>query len=233
MSDKKRILLVEDNKSLNDINRRILELAGYQVFTAFTLAEAEAHIEKYAPHAILLDILLPDGNGVAFCRKIRERTGAPILFLTSISGNHSVLEGLRAGGDDYLIKPYSLDILLARIAAFFRRDEISAKLKPNSRMITASNITLDLFALKAFVNGADLKLTPKEFNLLLFFIRHEDDIFTAVQLYHEIWKQPMKGDAHAIKNTIYRLRKKLDSVDSGFEILTTRKEGYVLKRIDV
>ncbi len=232
MTDKKRVLLVEDNEAINNINRRALELTGYEVKTALTLSEAKDLIEKYPPDAIVLDILLPDGNGVEFCEKIRAHTSAPILFLTSVAGHHNILEGLRSGGDDYLTKPYSLDILLARIAAFFRREKISENLKNSDRIIKAGNLTLDLFALNAVVDDSDLLLTPKEFNLLLFFIKHIDVVFTGEQLYSEIWKQPMQGDTHAVKNVIYRLRKKLDEVDSGFEILTTRKEGYVLKRVD-
>ncbi|MCJ7855585.1 response regulator transcription factor [Lachnospiraceae bacterium NSJ-143] len=231
MLRKKRILLVEDNENLNKINRRTLELEGYEVYTAQTLAMASDLIEKCCPNAIVLDILMPDGNGVEFCEKIREYTSAPILFLTSVKGHKQALEGFRAGGDDYLVKPYSLDMLLAHIAAFFRREEIAEKLDRSAKIITKGNITLDMFAGRAFVNHTDLLLTPKEFSLLLFFVQNEGVVYTAEQIYEGIWKQPMKGDPHAIKNIIYRLRKKLDAVDSGIEILTTRKEGYVLESI--
>lgn len=231
MAEKKRILLVEDNKALNRINQRALELDGYSVITAETLADAKVFIERDAPNAIILDVLLPDGNGIEFCKKIREITSAPILFLTSVEGHHQALAGLRAGGDDYLMKPYNLEMLLARIATFFRREEIAEKLNHPIRTMTEGNMTLDIFSGKAIVNYKDMMLTPKEFSLLLFFMKNKDTIFTAEQLYKEIWKQPMTGDAHAIKNVIYRLRKKLDEVNSGFEIVTTRNKGYVFKRI--
>lgn len=232
MNIKKRVLLIEDNEALNKINQRALELEGYQVSTAQTIAQASVFIEEEPPDAIILDILLPDGSGIDFCKSIREQTSAPILFLTGVKGNNKILEGLHAGGDDYLTKPYSLELLTARITAFFRREQIAEKLKPTVKNMTTGNISLDLLSLKAVAGNRDLLLTPKEFNLLLFLIQNENTVFTAEQLYYEIWKQPMKGDPHAAKNVIYRLRKKLYEVDSGFYILTTRKKGYVLKRTD-
>lgn len=231
MTNQKRILLVEDNEAINRINRRALEMEGYQVFTAQTLEQAGNLIEKEQPHAIILDVLLPDGNGIAFCQKIREQTAAPILFLTCMRGHQQTLEGLRAGGDDYLNKPYRLDIMVARIASFFRRDEIADKLKQPHKIVTYGSITLDMLAQRAIVHQQDMLLTPKEFSLLVFLLQNEGGIFTAEQLYEKVWKLPMKGDAHAAKNVIYRLRKKLESSNSGYEILTTRGRGYLMKRI--
>lgn len=133
--DRALVLLVEDNVDLNDINRRALRLAGYRVLTALTLGQAKAHLERAAPEVIVLDILLPDGNGVDFCRTIREKTAAPILFLTSVKGHEQALAGIAAGGDDYLAKPFSIDMLIVKVSAFLRRDAIVRRMQPSGRIL--------------------------------------------------------------------------------------------------
>ena len=120
MPDMATILLVEDDESLNISNRRALDLAGYRVLTALTLNEARAHLDAQ-PDVILLDIILPDGDGIDFCEEIQRRVSAHILFLTAKSEQEDRIRGLRSGGDDYIAKPYLLEEMLARVAAAVRR----------------------------------------------------------------------------------------------------------------
>ena len=107
------LLLVEDSKEVLEDNRKALVAAGYEVLAASTLAGARERLARRQPDLILLDVLLPDGNGVELCRELRDSTAAPILFLTSLGESEQIVEGLRAGGDDYLAKPYDLEVLVA------------------------------------------------------------------------------------------------------------------------
>lgn len=117
------LLLVEDSKEVLEDNRKALVAAGYEVLAASTLAGARERLARRQPDLILLDVLLPDGNGVELCRELRDSTAAPILFLTSLGESEQIVEGLRAGGDDYVTKPYRMEELLARVEAQLRRTE--------------------------------------------------------------------------------------------------------------
>lgn len=110
----KRVLLIEDNVKLNEINRRALESQGYSVTTALTLAAAREHLARFAPDVILLDVVLPDGSGYDFCREIRRSTDAHILFLTPRREHEEKLRGISLGGDDYITKPFRLDVLASQ-----------------------------------------------------------------------------------------------------------------------
>lgn len=223
MEREKTILLVEDNEHLNRINSRALQLAGYRVLTALTLARAREWLAEEEPDAIVLDILLPDGNGVDFCREIRERTPAPILFLTSVAGVEQALEGLRAGGDDYLNKPFHMELLLARIEAFWRRDAIRQRVKP-ADTVEHGPLRLDRISGTASLNGRDMLLTGREFSLLLLLMQNEGKTLSPGYLYQTLWNQPLAGDPNAVKIAVSRLRKKLEG--SGFGIAVKRGEGY-------
>lgn len=225
MAERAVVLLVEDNEQLNDINRRALERENYRVLTAFTLEEARACLAAAEPDVIILDIMLPDGDGVSFCREIRERIAAPILFLTSVTGYEQTLAGLSAGGDDYLNKPFDLDLLLAKVAAFLRRDGIVRRVRFAGPLVRGA-LRLDVTAGRAWLGGEDMELAPKEFAVLLLLVQNEGRAFAAEKLYQEVWKQPMLDDDHSIKNVIYRLRRKLAARNGDFTITMTRGEGY-------
>ncbi len=223
--DKQTVLLVEDNEALNEANRRALEGAGYEVMAALTLGKAREHLTNRAPDVILLDIMMPDGNGIDFCAKIRDVTDAHIIFLTSRNEQADKLRGLLLGGDDYIIKPFDLDELLARVAAAMRRQE---KAKAPPKTLELGRLTLDLLSDRALLNGNDAVLTPKEFSLLYFFAQHRDETIDAERLYSHVWGQPMADNVSAVKTTVYRLRSKLEG--SGYTVSAVRGEGYRFER---
>ena len=221
------VLLIEDNKNLNEINSRALTMEGYEVKTVFTLAQARKVLQKISPEVILLDVSMPDGDGMDFCAEIRDTTDAHILFLTSRTEHEDKLKGLGMGGDDYITKPYKLDEMLARVKAAIRRRKIDTVVNT----LTKGSLTLDTIANRAYLNGEDMNLTPKEFAVLLMFIQDSEEEFTAEKLYEKIWKQPLIGDDHSVKNTIYHLRKKLKAGNCEFSIEMTRGKGYRLESI--
>ena len=228
MENKGLVLLVEDNDGLNRSNSRALTMRGYAVAAALTLAEARLKLAEAQPDIILLDVELPDGNGIDFCEEIRSKTTAHILFLTAKLEHENMVRGLDNGGDDYITKPFHPGELLARIDAAMRRRMIDKK---PVQMITKGTLTLDIMATQAFIGGEDLSLTPKEFSLLLLLAQNEGNILSAEFVYEKAWNLPLKGDKNSIRIAISRLRSKIES--AGYIIQTLRGQGYVFAKDDV
>ena len=174
------------------------------------------------PRAIVLDIQLPDGNGLDFLREIRKTSNVPVLMLTAMGTPEDIVKGLEAGGDDYLPKPYGLSIFLTRVEALLRR----ASIIPDKLMHGA--IAIDTASFRAYINGVDMGLQQKEFALLQLFMQHPEKPLSAEHLYVKVWGQPMNGDSNAIKRAISGLRAKL--VGSGCTIVASRGEGYQFER---
>lgn len=218
----KRILLVEDKEQIIQANGRMLTRQGYEVVFALTLGQARRAIEAQMPDLIVLDIMLPDGNGLDFIGELRQRFQTPILLLTGLTTSEDIVRGLSQGGDDYLSKPYDFGVLLARVEALLRRAEnIPEKL-------VRGGLSLDVTAGVATFDGDDLLLTQKEFALLLVFAQHEERFISAEYLYEKAWKAPSCGSSNTLKTTINRLRQKL--MGSGYKIEWSRGEGYSFDR---
>jgi DNA-binding response OmpR family regulator len=216
---RKVILLVEDDREISEVNRDMLELRGYAVRAAGNLAEARAALLEAAPDVIVLDIMLPDGLGLDLLRELREKDDdTPVLLLTAWGRPENIAAGLRAGANDYLPKPFDYDVLLARVETMLR----GAERIPET--VTKGALKLDVAAGEAFVNGKDLLLTPKQFSLLLYFVRRENRTMTAEYLYRRIWGQPLSGDSNALRNAAHGLRKKL--AGSGYTVTAAYREGY-------
>jgi DNA-binding response OmpR family regulator len=225
MENNGTVLLIEDNEALNTANSRALKLRGYEVSTALTLAEARLKLHEKEPDVILLDVMLPDGNGFDFCEEIRRKTGAHILFLTAKTEHEDRVQGFLTGGDDYIIKPFHPEELMARIAAAMRRRSMD---KVSAQMLTKGKLTLDIIAGHALIDGVDLSLQPKEFALLLLFAQNENKILSAETIYEKIWGLSMTGDKNAVQAAISRLRKKIEP--TGYDIFVTRAKGYTFEK---
>ena len=142
------ILLVEDNENIMDINARYLTNMGYSVEKAYSVKEAEALLRDSLPDLIVLDIMLPDGDGVAFCRSVRRYRSVPVLFLTAKASDRDMIEGLESGGDDYLTKPYDLTVFGTRVRALLRR---AGKVLPENQSYTVGPILFDIVRAQASV----------------------------------------------------------------------------------
>jgi DNA-binding response OmpR family regulator len=220
----KLILLVEDNSQIISANKRMLERAGYKALSALTLSSARVLMEERRPDLIILDILMPDGNGLDFVYELREgdNSGIPVLMLTGLTAKQDVVRGLKAGGDDYLTKPYDFPELLARVEALLRRAERVPQTVEKGRL------SLDVAACIASLDGTDLLLTKKEFALLLLFVQNEERFMSGDSLYEKVWRRPMGDDNEAVKSSIKRLRAKISG--SGFCIAWSRGEGYCFEK---
>jgi DNA-binding response OmpR family regulator len=214
------ILLVEDNRDIQEVNKNMLiRRGGYHVRLAENVASAREHIAKAEPDIIILDILLPDGSGLDFLEELRQDTDIPVLLLTALAEPGDAVKGLRAGGDDYLAKPYDNAELLARIESLLRRTSRPTK------TLTKGSLTLNMISGMAFVDGRDLLLSPKEFAVLLLLAQNEGKTISAEYMYEEIWGSPMT-DNRTLKKHISELRKKLETEPGGGEIENARNKGY-------
>lgn len=232
MKERKIILLVEDNKDILLLNSKVLIREGYTVLTAETLAEAKGKIIDSSIDLIILDIILPDGSGLDFCEDLRRTCTTPVLFLTSKRESVDIINGLKSGGDDYITKPYKLDELVARVKAQLRRSEYalhSASQSDGANTIEYGPIKLDLLQLVAYVNGKDICLTPKEFNLLQVLIKNKEVAISTSDLFRTVWGESLPEDPRLVWTHISRLRTKMgiDS-NSNINIAAERGFGYLL-----
>ena len=217
----KTILLIEDNMQVNEFNKRLLEKQGFFVEMATTLMDARKLLEKKSPDAIVLDIGLPDGNGIEFLSEFRKKSRVPVLLLTGNGKNDDVELGFENGCNDYLPKPYKFGVLLARLNNMIQSvEQIPEK-------ITKGSLLLKSVPMVAYLHGEDLLLSQKEFSLLLLFIQNENDILSSEYLHEQIWGNPMVGDDNVVKVTVSRLRNKLDG--SKHTITSKRGKGYIFE----
>ena len=224
MSKQGYLLLVEDDPMIQLNNKRLLERRGFSLRQAFSLAEARLLIAEEPPRAIVLDIMLPDGNGVDFLAELRETSNVPVLMLTALGTREDILKGLAAGGDNYLTKPYDRAVFLSHVEALLRRSETLAE------MLVLGPIKVEPASGKAFVGSEDILLTQKEFFLLQQFVQHPNKILMAEYLYEKVWGQEMLQDDASrisIRKAVSALRKKISG--SGYTITSEYGEGYMLE----
>lgn len=219
-----RILLVDDDQDILNINSIYLEREGYECLLAETLQQAHAIVELENPDLIVLDIMLTDGSGIDFCRKIRDLTIAPIIFLTSLLEEAKKIEALKIGGDDYITKPYKLAELSARIYANLRRMQMYEK-----KTYEFPPLKIEIESYRVFLHEKEILLTQKEMQLLVILIRNQGTTVRAVDLYEQVWGQPAidESSMKTLQVHISTLRKKiiLDE-NSPINIKTIRMIGY-------
>ncbi len=223
VNDRGKILLVEDDLRVQLNNQEILERHGYTVLLAMDLAEARKVVANMRPDAVVLDISLPDGDGVGFLEEIRQNLAIPVLVLTAAQAAQNAVASFNAGADDYLRKPYDLREFRARVDALLRR---AARMP---EIVAAGHLQLDLLAFQGFFKGRDLLLTQKEFALLSCFVQNEGKSMSAEYIYEKIWRQSKVKDDTSLKNLVYKLRKKLSGSD--YSITNDRNQGYSFKRL--
>ena len=233
MNEKKSlILMVEDEEQVLNTNCRMLRRRGYDVRTAQTAAEACHQLEEQLPDLLILDIMLPDGNGLDICRHFREKTMNPVLFLTGKSDIRDKVEGLQQGGDYYLTKPYNFDEFLAVIQMLLERQKrMEEKIKEkfqSSRQITIGSLRLDLSDGHAYLNNADTGLTRTEFSLLRLLAENQEKIFSAKELYEAVWGSCAGTDTSTVRRHIFNLRVKIGAEDTDeYDIVSVYGKGYL------
>ena len=217
------ILLVEDEQTVQMNNKKILQRRGYSIKQAHTLAQAREIIEEAPPRGIILDINLPDGNGIDFLKDLRKSSDIPVLILTAMGTREDIILGFETGSDDYLTKPYDLSVFLMRVEALLRRSATVPE------TLEYEVFTLYPLASRALLSGEDMLLSQKEYVILQLFVQNPGKILSADYLYTKAWGYEMHENDQSLKVAISKLRSKM--TDSDFTVTASRGEGYYLERL--
>ena len=224
-----RILVVEDSKDLNLLIVKTLKKAGYSVDGCYDGEEAKLHLLGAEYDAILLDIMMPKLNGYELLKQLREQgNDTPVLFLTAKDAISDRVKGLDLGADDYLVKPFDFDELLARIRVMTRKRSGS-----RSNIFTYEDLSVDTQKRTVTREGTEISLIPKEFTILEHLIRNQGMVISREQLENRIWNYEYSGSSNNIDVYMSRLRKKIDGDSEVKLIHTIRGVGWVLRKENV
>jgi two-component system OmpR family response regulator len=222
-----RVLVVDDEPDLLEVLERMLRQEGWQVEAVGSGQAAIRAAERFAPDAAILDIMLPDLDGLALMRRLRERMpDLCVLFLTARDAVEDRVAGITAGGDDYVTKPFSLEEVLARLRGLLRRAGM-ARAGDGERLVVA-DLSLDEESREVSRAGTPIDLTPTEFELLRLLMSNPRRVLTKGQILDHVWSYDFGGQAHVVELYISYLRKKIDAGRRPL-IHTVRGVGYVLK----
>ena len=218
-------MVADDEPTLVATLKYNLERESYEVITATDGESALAIARSKRPDLILLDLMMPGLNGLEVCRILRRETAVPILLLTARDAEVDKVVGLELGADDYVTKPFGMRELMARVRALLRRSEKSAETEGES--LTSGDLEVNLRRREMSRDGVVLRLKPKEFELLQFFIRHRGKVFTRDQLLEQIWGFDFAGDTRTVDVHIRWLREKIeDEPGRPTRVITVRGVGY-------
>ena len=220
-----RLLLVDDEENLRSMLEAALRHSGFEVASAATGREAIDAVPAARPDLIVLDVMLPDLDGFEVCRRLRsDGSRTPVLFLTARDGTEDKVRGLTLGGDDYLVKPFSLEELVARIHAVLRR----AGATHDDVVLGCDDLELDDDAHRVTRGGTDVALSPTEYNLLRFLLLNQGRVMSKAQILDHVWQYDFGGDGGVVETYIGYLRRKLDA--NGPRLIhTIRGFGYTLR----
>jgi two-component system response regulator MprA len=222
---RERILIVEDDRRIRDMLRRGLVFEGYEVSTADDGEEALRQAREAMPDAVILDLMLPGIDGLEVCRRMRAVSNVPIVMLTARDAVADRVTGLDAGADDYIVKPFAFDELLARLRALFRRNRQEAQ----SDVLRFADLTMNVRTRQVFRGSDEIQLTAREFDLLELFLRHPNQVLTRELIYEHIWNYDFGGESNIIEVYIRYLRSKLEANGGVRLIQTVRGVGYALR----
>lgn len=220
----KKVLIVEDERLMQDLVKEYFLAAGYEVHTADDGVMAMEVFRAHAFDLVILDIMMPKLDGFSVCRKIRKESDALIILLTAREEEEDKLLGFELGADDYVTKPFSPKVLLARAEVLMKRFDRFEKVEPVQEAMTVGGLSIDKKAYRVSVNGETLSLTKKEFDLLVLLSDNHPNVLSREQILSAVWGMDYFGDGRVLDTNIKTLRKKLG--DYGKMIRTVINVGY-------
>jgi DNA-binding response OmpR family regulator len=218
----KKILIIEDEKSIAELERDYLEINGFETDMVFT---GDAGLQRALNHdfdLILLDIMLPHLDGFELCKLIRNSVDIPIIMVTAKKEEIDKIRGLGLGADDYMVKPFSPNELVARVKAHLARYErLSMKQKPETNMIDIRGLSINRSDRRVFVNNQEVIFTTKEFDVLIFLVMNPNQVFSKDHLFERIWGYDSTGDITTVTVHIRKIREKIEQNPSTPEYIET------------
>jgi len=223
-----RALVVDDEESLADLVGMSLRYEGWDVKTAHSVSEAMNHVKTFAPDIAVLDIMLPDGDGLFLMKSLRSvHAGLPVLFLTAKDAVDDRVAGLTAGGDDYVTKPFSLEELVARLRGILRRAGAGVTEDEHAEL-RVGDLVLNEDSYEVHRAGVPIELTSTEFELLRYLMRNPKRVLSKANILDRVWDYDFGGKASIVEIYISYLRKKIDTLGTPL-IHTVRGVGYIIK----
>jgi two-component system, OmpR family, KDP operon response regulator KdpE len=220
-----RALLVEDDPNIVDLIRSNLAVRGFDTVVSSDGEEALRLIETEAPDIVLLDLMLPETDGMDLCRQIREHSSVAVIVVSARGGERDKVTALNMGADDYMTKPFSVDELLARITATLRRTRVTGNPERGDSIVTAGDVSIDLSGQRVTLAGQPIHLTPTEFALLRELAINRGKLLTHAHLLRRVWGPAYQTETEYLRVYVRRLRAKL--ADDGAQlILTAPRAGY-------
>jgi two-component system response regulator MtrA len=217
-----KILIVEDDDALRETLEIGLRSNGFDVCQSATGTDAFPVFEKHKPDLVLLDLMLPGKNGIEICHELRQTSGVPIIMLTARTDDNDMIRGLEAGADDYVTKPYKIEVLVSRIKARLRPIK-----QVQHTIIKLGPIEIDTLSHEVLRNGKRVSLTPLEFKLLLTLASHPNEVFSREMLLEQVWEYTYKADTRLVNVHVQRLRSKIEEDQEDPKlVLTVRGWGY-------
>ncbi|MGG1636134.1 response regulator transcription factor [Paenibacillus sp. NRS-1760] len=227
MTEGAKILIVDDEKEIRELIGLYLRNHGLQVVMAKDGNQTLGLLKQEKPDLVILDIVLPDMDGVELCRRIREYSDIPIVFLSCKKEADDIIGGLDTGGDDYMTKPFDPMVLVSRVKANLRRVSSIQKRSKEMMLITCGDLQVNLQSLEVQVNGELIDLFAKERQLLLFLLQNPNQVFSAEQLHRQVWGWDSFSDERTVMVHISNLRKKIEPDQSATKYIhTVRGFGY-------
>jgi len=221
-----KILIIEDDPSIGKLLRRAFLLEGYEARLVQNGLDGLSAFHQEDPDLIILDLMLPGINGIEVCKRLRDESETPILMLTARDTVEDRVLGLDSGADDYVIKPFDIDELLARVRAQLRR----AEHKQPNQFLEFADMVMDTAARTVHRQDREIELTAREFDLLELFMHHPNQVISRTQIYDEIWEYDFGGESNIIEVYIRYLRTKLEAGGEPRLIYTKRGAGYILRQ---
>jgi len=226
----KDILIIDDDRFITDSVGRFLASHGYEIRRCHTAGEGFRSIAEVQPDLLVLDLGLPDQDGISLCRRLRSQWSFPILMLTSRGASMDKVVGLEVGADDYLTKPFDANELLARIRALLRRvAEYHGKSLVQEKSMRVGPLTVDMDARAVSIEGAALEITETEFKILSYLASNAGRAISREMLFETIWGYDIEFSSNSLEVLIYRLRQKLEQAGCPNVIRTMRGYGYKLQ----
>ncbi|QWC21297.1 response regulator transcription factor [Bacillus haikouensis] len=224
----KKVLLIEDEKNLSRFIELELKYEGYEIGLAFTGRDGLDMALNEEWDVILLDLMLPGLNGLEVCRRIRQSKETPILMITARDSVMDRVSGLDSGADDYIVKPFAIEELLARLRAVFRRTQNDVQQSPVTSYVH-NNLTVYKESRQVFKEGSEIEVTKREYDLLLAFLENKNIVLTREVLLNKVWGYDTEVETNVVDVYVRYLRNKLDSPEEESIIQTVRGTGYVMR----